>query len=326
MNDDAIEKERSKSNFTLTESIYPGVRMETELRNILASRYSKFQKIDVVDTVFGKTLITDGKTQSCFFDEFAYHESLVHPSLLLLASQRPPKTVFIGGGGELATAREVLRHRSIERVVMVDLDEDVVNLCREYLPEWGGDDVATHPKLELIVGDAHAHLLQTTETFDVIIMDISDPIEAGPGIILYTQEFYEHATSLLNDGGVFVTQGGMAEAVPLATMGAPDPSSFGAIVNTLSSVFQVVLPYSSAVPSFGSDWGFVLATNRVDAGDFVRSDAIDALVESSVEDATVLRWYDQTTHWRMFHLSKPLRRYLDQDDRIMTKENPIFMY
>ena len=82
-----------------------------------------------------QTLVTDGKTQSSQMDEFAYHESLVHPSLVKCALRgSPPKSVFIGGGGELATARECLRHKSIERVVMVDIDGKVIEVCKEFLP------------------------------------------------------------------------------------------------------------------------------------------------------------------------------------------------
>ena len=173
--------------------------MEMELRQIMVSTNSKFQKVSVIETPFGKTLITDGKTQSAQVDEFMYHETLVHPALIKAGLNRgssdvnksnKPKKVFIGGGGELATAREVLRHKSVDKVVMVDLDEVVVDVCRKYLPEWGGDEVATNPRLELIIGDAHEYLMNCKDSFDVVIMDISDPIEAGPGVMLYTQEFY----------------------------------------------------------------------------------------------------------------------------------------
>ena len=98
--------------------------MEMSLEKIHHSTHSEFQQIDVIETYFGKTLVTDGKSQSAQFDEFAYHESLVHPALLNFAhyNKRGPKTVLIGGGGELATAREVLRYESVEKCVMVDLD------------------------------------------------------------------------------------------------------------------------------------------------------------------------------------------------------------
>ena len=96
-----------------------------------------------MESYFGTTLVTDGKTQSAEHDEFVYHESLVHPSLFwsgILSSRSSsgsdgkvagPKSVFIGGGGELATAREVLRHNTVERLVMVDIDPEVVEVCKK---------------------------------------------------------------------------------------------------------------------------------------------------------------------------------------------------
>jgi spermidine synthase len=289
-----------------------------------------------------QTLITDGYTQSSQFDEFAYHESLVHPALLLMAaSGRPAKTVFIGGGGELATAREVLRHASVTRVVMVDLDEKVVKLCQEYLPEWGGDAVANHPRLELIFGDAYAYLMETTEIFDVIIMDISDPVEAGPGIALYTKEFYQHAVTRLSPGGAFVTQSGTADSIPFTVYSAEgkDHMSFAPIYNTLASVFGEALPYSVNIPSFGGDWGFNMAfapipdecgkgeANSVLDWKQPSAGVVDSLIESQIQGgARVMKFYDGESHRRMFALPKPLRLYLAMDDRIMTKANPIYMF
>jgi thermospermine synthase len=119
--DTGIEVQRAKAGFKFREDMAPGLVLEMDLRRILHSTESP------IETYFGKTLVTDGKTQSTQFDEFAYHESLVHPSMLKFAhhdndGSGGPKKVFIGGGGELATAREILRHSSVERCVMVDLD------------------------------------------------------------------------------------------------------------------------------------------------------------------------------------------------------------
>ena len=227
-NDEIIDKERSKSGFKYVEDVAPGLKLEMDLKTIYHTSISEFQEVLVIDSYFGRTLVTDGKTQSSEHDEFVYHESLVHPPLfwsaLLSGESQPdgtripgsaPKSVFIGGGGELATAREVLKHKSIERLVMVDIDPTVVEVCKTYMPQWGGEAVINHPKMELIVGDAHKYLMETQEKFDVIIMDISDPIEAGPGIALYTQEFYRRAAEVLNEEcGVFVTQAGSAGFVP----------------------------------------------------------------------------------------------------------------
>mmetsp|Transcript_13915 Transcript_13915/g.33437 ORF Transcript_13915/g.33437 Transcript_13915/m.33437 type:complete len:358 (-) Transcript_13915:1682-2755(-) len=298
-------------------------------------------QIALVSTVPHKTfqtLITDGLTQSTEFDEFCYHESLVHPSLIKCAQVRPPETVFIGGGGELATAREVLRHQTVKKLIMVDLDEKVVEVSKQYLPEWGGDNVCNDPRFELVIGDAHEYIHNTEFIFDVIIMDISDPVEAGPGIALYTREFYDFASSKINPGGVFVTQAGMASAVPATVSdldSVEDTMSFGPIVNTLGSVFDVSLGYTTNIPSFGSDWGFVMAYNtqqqsrEIDASTWQTppAEAIDSLLKTQLGDELdSLKHYDGLTHCRMFALPKPLRTYVKADKRIMTKSNPIFMY
>lgn len=292
-----------------------------------------------------QTLITDGYTQSSLFDEFAYHESLVHPALLRVTASgaSAPRSVFIGGGGELATAREVLKHKSVERVVMVDLDEKVVKLCQKLMPEWGGDAVANDPRLELIFGDAYKYLMECQETFDVIIMDISDPVEAGPGIALYIKEFYDHAVTLLSPHGVFVTQSGTADPIPFKILDkghekVPDCMAYAPIRNTLATVFGETLPYTTHIPSFGGDWGFVMATSPKASSksngksavvDWKRPSykTIDNLIEEQIQGgAASLRHYDGETHQTMFALTKALRKYLAEETRIMTKENPIYMF
>ena len=104
-----------------------------------------------------------------------------------------------------------MRHKTVERVVMVNLDKVVIDVCKKYLSGWGGSAVCENPRFELIVGDVYKYLNECNDKFDVIIMDISDPIEVGSGIMLYTKEFYDHAKTLLkNPNGVFVTQAGYA--------------------------------------------------------------------------------------------------------------------
>lgn len=178
--------------------------MKSQLTSIDFNSKSKFQKVQIIKTIpFGTTLVLDGKTQSAQFDEAVYHEHLVHPAMMMHGN---PKSVYIGGGGEYATARDVLKHTSVEKCVMVDIDEvvrshgfcfrfvalptmrltcnhhgwQVCNVCAEHLPQWHGgclDD----PRLEVHFDDAKAFLERTEQKFDVIIMDIADPIEAGPG-------------------------------------------------------------------------------------------------------------------------------------------------
>lgn len=370
----AIDAQRAKGGFRYVEDVAPGLRLDMVLNTIHHTSVSDIQEVQVIDSYFGKTLVTDGKTQSAEHDEFVYHESLVHPGLFWSAIlsgktsadganvSSAPKTVFIGGGGELATAREVLRHSSIERCVMVDIDPQVVNVCKEFLPEWGGEAVINHPKFELIVGDAHKYLMETNEKFDVIIMDISDPIEAGPGIALYTQEFYRRAAEVLNQPhGVFITQAGAADFVPHphafpeeGEEDAKETCCFSPIMNTLATVFDHAIPYSCPIASFGEDWGFVMAFNGAKGEARTLADlsyeVIDDLIEERIVmvpgvpqhkyrskgvkrplkgdevGREVLKHYDGVSHRRLFALSKPLREAMKSDERIMTVANPLFMY
>lgn len=337
---EGIDEQRAKAGYLFREDLAPGLILEARLNKIYHDTHSDFQQISVIDTYFGKTLVTDGKTQSTQFDEFAYHESLVHPALLNFAhcNERGAKTVLIGGGGELATAREVLKHTSVEKVVMVDLDEKVVDVSVEFLPEWGGMNVKNDPRFELIIGDAYQYILDCKETFDCIIMDISDPIECGPGIMLYTKELYEHLVNVLSPNGVFATQAGTADAVPPphANAGSRDTTCFCPIRNTLSEVFPCVLPYTQNIPSFGCDWGFVMAfhpTKKEKCIEVVKKWSsispciIDDLIEKHISNGeTALKMYDGITHVRMFSLTKALRKQLAIDKRIMTKADPIYMY
>jgi thermospermine synthase len=330
-----IEDQRAKAGFCFREDIAPGLVLEMPLKRILHSSKSEFQQIDVIDSYFGTTLVTDGKTQSAEFDEFAYHETLVHPAILTYIHRtgKVPKTVFIGGGGELATAREVLRHPGIEKVVMVDLDGVVVDVCVEFMKQWGGEAVRSDPRLELTIGDAYAYLLDTKDTFDVVIMDISDPIEAGPGIMLYTKELYAHVASRMPPNGVFVTQAGIADAVPPPHVdaGDKDTTCFGPITNTLEEVFDVVMPFTQSIPSFGSDWGFVMAFTPPGGesrdSNILSIEQVDSLIEKNIKGGEgALKMYDGITHQRMFHLTKAVRKQLATDKRVMTKDNPVFMY
>uniref|UniRef100_A0A7S2CGT9 PABS domain-containing protein n=1 Tax=Octactis speculum TaxID=3111310 RepID=A0A7S2CGT9_9STRA len=246
-----------------------------------------------------------------------------------------PKRVYIGGGGELATAREVLKHPSVEEVVMVDLDKMVVDVSREQLHEWS-TGCFSDPRLTVHYTDAHAWLNRSdadTGLFDLIIMDIADPFEAGPGIALYTQEFYRIAKSKLTPGGVFVTQSGPGGLLT-------HTECFTSVHRTLQSVFEHVLPYTAEIPSFGSNWGWNLAfdasgvrnsrlssSEALEAGSTFKDLSMTSLstrLKSRV-DPGGLRFYDGEGHRGIFHISKPIRDSIALEERIITKDNPVFM-
>ncbi|RLM85080.1 thermospermine synthase ACAULIS5-like [Panicum miliaceum] len=225
------------------EEIDDDLKLCYALNSVLHREASKYQEIALLDTKhFGKALIIDGKMQSTEMDEFIYHESLIHPPLLFHPN---PKTVFIMGGGEGSAVREVLRHKTVQRVVMCDIDQEVVDFCRTYLTVTSSAS-----------SDARVELEKSREKFDVIVGDLSDPVEGGPCYQLYTKSFYEHIVKpKLNDHGIFVTQAGPAGVLTHKEV-------FSSIYNTLRHVFKYVKAYTAHVPSFADTWGWVMASDH----------------------------------------------------------------
>ncbi|CAN0839373.1 Thermospermine synthase ACAULIS5 [Linum grandiflorum] len=236
------------------EEIDSYVKLSYAINGVLHSSTSEYQLVELIDTKhFGKVLVIDGKVQSAESDEFIYHELLVHPPLL---HHPNPKRVFIMGGGEGSTAREVLNHKSVEKVVMCDIDSVVVDFCRSHL---SSNALAfTDPRLQILINDAKAELEKTTEDkFDVIVGDLADPLDGGPCNQLYTKSFYEGVVKpRLNPNGIFVTQAGPG-GVP-----ASHKIVFTSIYNTLKQVFKFVVPYTTHIPSYMDTWGWIIASDE----------------------------------------------------------------
>ncbi len=294
------------------EALTPHLVMGISLVSTIYSGKTPYQRVEVMETVpFGRSLVLDGKTQSTLVDEHLYHETLVHPAML---HHPNPQTVFIGGGGEGATLREVLSHPTVRKAVMVDIDREVVELCQRYLPELNRGSFQD-PRASVHFDDARKFLASYPDKFDVIIMDLADPLEGGPAYRLYTQEFYRMALGKLNPGGVLVTQSGPAGPFNHA-------EGFTVIVRTLGSVFPRVYPYSQFVPAFATPWGFSLATTRETPWD-PSPEELDHLIQQRL--GRTLRFYDGLTHRAMFSLPTYLRRGLEQEHRLATDDNPIFI-
>ncbi|MEB3759548.1 MAG: polyamine aminopropyltransferase [Desulfurococcales archaeon] len=270
---------------------------------------SEFQEIQIVEyEELGKALVLDGKTQSALVDEFVYHEALVQPALLLHGN---PEKVLVLGGGEGATIREVLRFKSVKKVVMVDIDPVVIDVAKKYLPEWHQGSF-NDPRLKLIIGDGYKYVLENKERFDVIIADLADPIEAGPAYKLYVKEFYEAVKKKLLPGGVFVTQ---------ATSPTQMPYTHAVIYNTIKSVFKHASYYHVYVKSFDGVWGFVLASDEKDPESLSGMD-IDKLIEEKIKGNN--RFYDKIAHAHMFSVPKYLREEIESIKDVATLDNPIF--
>ena len=293
------------------ESVYPDLAVMLRIRKEFYSGETAFQKVEVLESdVFGRSLVLDGKTQSTEKDEFVYHESLVHPAMLCHPN---PKSVFIGGGGEGGTLREVLAHNTVEQATMLDLDREVVELCRRYLPnhhQGSFDD----PRTNLLYRDARTFLEEAGDGFDVIILDLVDPLEGGTAYLLYTDEFYRIAKSRLNPGGILVTQSGPAGLLSYE-------ECFTTIYNTLSNVFAHTAAAQVHVPAFETLWGFTLASDSPLLQP--PEESIDGLLSARVKKE--LKHYDAETHRGMFALPKHLRNGFRSETRINRDATPVFM-
>ncbi len=175
-----------------------GIRFRVD--RTLFSGQSDFQKVDIVETRgHGKMLLNDGLVMITERDEFIYHDMIVHVPMF---SHPNPKSVLVIGGGDGGSAREVLRHSSVESCVMVEIDPVVVEGCRKHIPQTSA--CFSNPKLELLIEDGVKYVKETDKKFDVIIVDSTDPI--GPAQPLFGPEFYQDINKCLNDNGIVVSQ------------------------------------------------------------------------------------------------------------------------
>ncbi|MEM2073383.1 MAG: polyamine aminopropyltransferase [Nitrososphaeria archaeon] len=279
-----------------------------KVKRIIYSGKTEYQQVDIIETYdLGLCLVLDGKVQSSTKDEWIYHETLVHPTLF---THPEPKRVLIIGGGEGATAREVLKHKCVEKVVMIDIDKQVVELSKKYLREMCGNTFED-PRLELVFADGRKFVEETNTTFDVAIIDVTDPLSGGPSYLLYTKEFYENLYQKLSVDGILATQ---------ATSTFYSIDCFSAIYNTISKVFNIVRAAHVWIPSFASTWGFVIGSKRYDPEEI---EDLDKRIKR--RNITNLKFYTPKIHKNIFVLPPYIERKLKEENRIIYDNHPIFM-
>jgi spermidine synthase len=304
-----MELESSKWFF---DEINPHLLQLHAIEGTLYSGRTKFQSIEIMKSPsFGKVLVLDGKIQSSEVDEFIYHELLVHPPML---AHPGPEKVFVAGGGEGATLREILRHPSVKKAVMVDIDADVIKVCKKYLPEYhaGAFD---NKRTKVYNTDARKWLAESKEKFDVIIIDLTEPVEKGPAYLLYTREFYQIVKSKLTKDGVISVQSGCASYTELLNLKA--------VSHTLKSVFPIVSIYQADIPSFGGPWGFCVASMTLDVAAMTPAEVDKKIKARSI---TNLKFYDGPTHMAMFTLAKHMRKATARGGRLITDASPLYLY
>lgn len=278
-----------------------------KVKRIISSHFTKFQKVDIVELeIFGKTLFLNGKIQSAEIDEFIFHESLVLPPLL---THPKPSDVLIIGGGEGATLREVLKDRAVKNAVMVDIDKELVEECRKHLPEWS-KGAFEDKRAKVYFEDGKVFVEKLDRKFDLVILDLSEPVEDAPSVELFTREFYQKIYEILKEDGILSVQAG-----------STDPfycQFFSSIAKTLETVFPIVRPYWTFVFSFRMPWGFVCASKKYDPLKIDEREIKERMEERGVNSQ---RFYHEGIHRALFSLPLYLIENIESAS-IITKDNP----
>ncbi|MDO7977831.1 polyamine aminopropyltransferase [Oceanotoga teriensis] len=167
------------------------------ISNILFSKQTKYQRIDIFDTPeFGRVFALDGLTMTREMDEFIYHEMIAHVPMFI---HENPKKVLVIGGGDGGTVREVLKHSSVEEVIMCEIDAEVIEAAKKYLPLTSCE--LDNSKVKLVSEDGSKFIKKYKNYFDLIIIDSTDPTE-GEGGLLFTEDFYKSCFEALTDDGI----------------------------------------------------------------------------------------------------------------------------
>jgi len=268
-------------------SDFLGLRFKVE--NVLFSGKSDFQTVDVIETKgHGKMLLNDGLIMVTERDEFAYHDMISHLPLFVHPN---PKNVLVIGGGDGGTAREVIRHTSVEKCTMVEIDAMVIEACKEHIPQTAS--ALENPKINLIIGDGVQFVKETKEKFDVIIVDSTDPI--GPAQPLFGEEFYQDVFNCLTDEGIVVSQGE-------SSWYAMDIQQ--SLLGVLNNVFDQCFLYSFSNLTYpGGLWSFTFATKKHHPiNDFDPQRVIDS--------GLVFDYYNQQLHTAAFALPSFVKKDL----------------
>jgi spermidine synthase len=279
---------------------------------VLETSETYFQKATLIRTpTFGKVLVIDNETQSSQYDEAFYHESLVCPALL---AHNSPETALILGGGEGATAREILNSKGIKKTVMADIDYSILGFAVKHLASWHRG-AFRDPRLCLLVQDAKKYVERTKLKFDLIYSDLPSPIEKGPAAMLYTLEFYRALKKIMNPGAIFTVQAGPGTPLQFEL--------HTALRRTLARVFKFVGSYSTFIPSYDMPWTWLYCTDSPAAApERLKAEKLDARIAGRLR--RTLTYSDGLTITGAFILPKYYREKIKACTRVVTAARPVF--
>ncbi len=221
-----------------------------KIKRTLHTEQTDFQRLDMIETEeFGNMLVLDGMVMTTQKDEFVYHEMVAHVPLF---THPNPKHVLVVGGGDGGVIREVLKHPSVEKAVLVEIDGKVIEYSKKYLPEIAGD--LDNPRVDVQVDDGFMHIAKSENEYDVIMVDSTEPV--GPAAKLFERGFYEGISKALKEDGIFVAQ--------------TDNPWFKAdlisqVNRDVKEIFPVTRLYTANIPTYPSGlWTFTIGSKKYD--------------------------------------------------------------
>ncbi|ARK21130.1 polyamine aminopropyltransferase [Sporosarcina ureae] len=248
-------------NLWFTEDHSPHIRLSFRVEEHLYTATSEFQKIDVFQTTeFGRILTLDGYVMVTEKDEFIYHDMIVH---VPMATNPTIEKVLVIGAGDGGTVRELTRYPTIKQIDMVEIDEQVVQVCQKFLPQTAAQ--LTDPRVTLYFEDGLKFVRQQENAYDLIIVDSTDPF--GPGEGLFTKEFYGNCYKALNEQGILVNQ----HESPFY---AEDARGMQRAHKSITGFFPVSKVYQAHIPTYPSGhWLFGFASKKYDPIEDLDADA-----------------------------------------------------
>ncbi|ENJ9655715.1 polyamine aminopropyltransferase [Clostridium sporogenes] len=246
----------------------------------LLNKETPFQELTIIKSkTLGNMLLLDGIVQTTEKDEYVYHEMITH---IPLFTHPNPKKVLVVGGGDGGTIREVLKHPSVEKAVLCEIDEEVIKASKEFLPTISC--ALDNPKCEIFIGDGIKYVHEHKNEFDIIIVDSTDPFGAAEG--LFGGSFYKEIYQALTDKGIFVAQ----TETPFYL-----PEVVKKVYDDARTIFPITKLFMAAIPTYPSGyWSFTIGSKKLDPATADLSNTID--IET--------KYYTKALHKASFVLPK----------------------
>ncbi|QQY79895.1 spermidine synthase [Keratinibaculum paraultunense] len=268
-------------------------KFSMKVKEHLLSVKSSFQKIDVLDTYeYGRVLVIDGFIMLTEKDEFIYHEMIVHVPMAVYPQAR---NILVIGGGDGGTLRELTKYPNIENIDFVEIDEMVVEISRDFFPflHCGFED----NRINFYYEDGVKFVENKEDTYDLIIVDSTDPI--GPGEGLFTEEFYKNAYRALKEDGILVNQ---CESAYFKE----DRREFERAIGKLKRIFPKSYAYQANIPTYPSGhWLFGFASKKYDP-------VLDQKASQWGKYNIYTKYYNEKVHKGAFYLPTYIQNILDE--------------